>query len=696
MKKLLIAKLAVVTLSFSGLIACSNGDNPGPGPDPDPTVYHTLTFTGEHCLMKDSKGKPVTEPVKFEAGQSANFYLAGEDESYLLPTENQVKAYVTGGEEEFKGTWKYNPSDGALSVKMTADVTVTATSSPDLKNYRLITFKGTDCHMKYGDEGEPITEVLLKEGTDVKYKLEGETDFFLTPAKNHVVVTVNESGEVWKEGTNYTYDETYGCIGFKVTDNITITASSLANVPVAQGKDTLYFKLGSGSAAFEDYESIYFTGVVHGWQEGINATECIQCEDNPEYYYFQIDTPEWGENYGAYELVRGLNKNSGVSEEKQGLQWVDLYKSDEIRALGKDPVFDYPAVKQRISLGTHTFSTSVIIPSDIPLNNYKLSVEFADPIPEDCKVLIFGSMNGWITPGGEHTVEEDEEIIKNAEMTLDATSGRKIFTYTYDELCPNVYDYLICVEKETSIQTIEWNKTLESYEPDDPDGHNLNFLVYSTDGDDYTNKLFSDDHCAHFKDPFADYSVTALKSTEITHGTVKINGSGFYRQGAEVSAAIIPDDGYVIPEEGHEQEGIVVYADEECTEVLNPKIEKYDAKAGTFAFSLKGLEKYTALYVEVYCHSESMSCSIDVKVDGEKHETKTPLKYGEKATVIFSNATGGCHIAKDQSEFFSTHIIIGDYTNARYIYENKVGTLTFDVHSNIIIRGSAPKDSAIL
>lgn len=117
--KLLIAPLLVVPF----LASC----NKGGGDKPGPTVYHTIKFEGERCVMKDDSGRVITQKA-FEAGQSASFHLEGETEEFDIPKEENVAITYTATGEKFDGTYSYNAADGSLSVKMTADVTVTAKS----------------------------------------------------------------------------------------------------------------------------------------------------------------------------------------------------------------------------------------------------------------------------------------------------------------------------------------------------------------------------------------------------------------------------------------------------------------------------------------------------------------------------------------------------------------------------------------
>lgn len=116
--KLLVAPLLVLPF----VIACNNGGGQ------DPVIYHTLKFVSDTCYMKDDIGGAYEEK-QFEAGETATFHL-DPHEGYFLPLENQVHFKDTKTDDDFTGLHSYNPENGDISVKMTADVTICAESYP--------------------------------------------------------------------------------------------------------------------------------------------------------------------------------------------------------------------------------------------------------------------------------------------------------------------------------------------------------------------------------------------------------------------------------------------------------------------------------------------------------------------------------------------------------------------------------------
>lgn len=159
MKKIGLLITPVVAISF--LVSCGGGKD---------SIRHTLKFEGTHCEMYDKEGKPVTQK-SFEAGQTASFYLAGSpSEDFGIPKKDNVKFTVTGTEDPFDGTYAYNEEDGSISIKMTADVTVTALS--DLLWYRDTEYIKSLTAADITKEGGEIKTIKVN-GLDHKVRLIG-------------------------------------------------------------------------------------------------------------------------------------------------------------------------------------------------------------------------------------------------------------------------------------------------------------------------------------------------------------------------------------------------------------------------------------------------------------------------------------------------------------------------------------------
>lgn len=253
---------------------------------------------------------------------------------------------------------------------------------------------------------------------------------------------------------------------------------SPVEVPVEEGKVTFYFQEGENSVELNSYESYFLTGGWIGFATGTNALEMTRLEDTNTYYVI-ADAPDTSLSQGnEYQIVRGYNASSNMSSSKLGLQWNDKYKSDEelgYEAL-KNPTFTYVDGDKTINLGTHTFSTSVATPSK-PLKNYTLKFTFTTSVPTYGQPMIFGSLNGWLTPSSDKTDEENTKIINEAKLVT-SDPERKVWTKTYAELYADSYEYKLLVEYTSATTEISWN-ACDGYE------QNMPLEVLESDGDDF-------------------------------------------------------------------------------------------------------------------------------------------------------------------------------------------------------------------
>ncbi|MCQ2795402.1 MAG: hypothetical protein MJ214_04290 [Bacilli bacterium] len=117
MKK--IKLLVTPLLSVAFLVSC--------GKNPEPTIKHTLTFSGENCdLYLDVEGKTKYTTTQFDAGYTFSGYVIAS-EGCSLPTE---VTFTSDGKPYEAETATYNSTTGSLSVKMNANIDVTAISKP--------------------------------------------------------------------------------------------------------------------------------------------------------------------------------------------------------------------------------------------------------------------------------------------------------------------------------------------------------------------------------------------------------------------------------------------------------------------------------------------------------------------------------------------------------------------------------------
>lgn len=269
------------------------------------------------------------------------------------------------------------------------------------------------------------------------------------------------------------------------------------NVPVEEGKVTFFFTDSENSVELDSYSSYFLTGGFIGFATGLDALEMTKLEDTNVYYVI-TDAPDITLNQGnEYQILRGYNASSTMATAKQGLQWVDAYKSDEeltFEALA-NPSFTYTAGDNTIDLGTHTFSTKVSAPA-APLNNYTLRFTFTTSVPTYGQPMIFGSFSGWRTPSDSNTDEVNKQIINDAKLTT-VDPERKVWTKTFETMYADSYEYKLLVEYTTAETSITWNNV-------DGNDQNLPFTVMQIDGDNYTLDVVTDatmDFDAKLPDP---------------------------------------------------------------------------------------------------------------------------------------------------------------------------------------------------
>ena len=279
------------------------------------------------------------------------------------------------------------------------------------------------------------------------------------------------------------------------------------DIPTAEGKVSFYFELGAGSVTFKEYESIWLVGGgINNWKTNYEAYE-MQNLAGTNYYYSQVSGLDVTASQGFdYSLVIGYNKKANMPDGSSGLVWVDGRKSNECEAAkGDDGLqnlkFEWAEGQNVVSLGTHTFAKSLPTPTE-PLKNYTFKVEFATPVPEYGKVLIFGSFPGcgWNTPNSSSkTAEENKAIIDNATMTPNA--DRTVFTKTYASMVAGDYDCKILVEYTTAETEISWNAV-------DQTKDNYNFSITIADGDNYTLDILGEKATFLLADPNESYELT--------------------------------------------------------------------------------------------------------------------------------------------------------------------------------------------
>lgn len=139
--KLLITPFLVLPF----ILNCGGG-----GGGNDPVRKHSLSFTGTNCdLYLDAEGQTKYTTTEYEGGYQFSGYIIASY-GYNLP---ETVTFTSGGEPYVAETTSYDKTTGALSVKMVADIAVTAKSDPipeDPKDYLCFTCNSGSGSLKYG------------------------------------------------------------------------------------------------------------------------------------------------------------------------------------------------------------------------------------------------------------------------------------------------------------------------------------------------------------------------------------------------------------------------------------------------------------------------------------------------------------------------------------------------------------------
>lgn len=275
-----------------------------------------------------------------------------------------------------------------------------------------------------------------------------------------------------------------------------------ADVPVAEGKVTIYFEMAEDSVTLPSHTSVFFAGSQTNWATSVAAPEFKKVEGK-NLYYIQIEYDEAVEKGTEYALVLGFNKSSGLPDDKCGLMWDnDDYKSDTCKefAYGTNATFEYKAGAKTISLGTHKFSTARPDPVRI---DTELRITFSKALGANAEVYFMGGFNDWTVSKAKATANADRTVYSLA-LT--------------DVLCSN-YEYKILVVRDKTAATTtktenetttelgiwDWNETTPTFpagvthnetsvirayvEIGAADGADLALAIVESDNDSYVDLL---------------------------------------------------------------------------------------------------------------------------------------------------------------------------------------------------------------
>lgn len=206
-----------------------------------------------------------------------------------------------------------------------------------------------------------------------------------------------------------------------------------ADVPVADGKVTLYFTMADDSVALPEYASVFYAGGLTGWAEHGEEVPEFKNVEGTKLYYIQIAYDATKEQATEYSLTLGYNSKSGLPADKCGIDWnkkSDLCATFEY---GTNATFTYTEGATKIDLGTHKFSAAIGAPETA--DKVELRVTFSEALPKTAEVYFMGGFAGWDAAKGKAAANED----------------RTVYTLTLEDILCTDYDYKILVVKDKSL-----------------------------------------------------------------------------------------------------------------------------------------------------------------------------------------------------------------------------------------------------
>ncbi len=317
----------------------------------------------------------------------------------------------------------------------------------------------------------------------------------------------------------------------------TSTGGEDITLEVGENQTAYVMKLSDTSIALESFNSVFLTGDMLSpqgkdeWATGLNAIEMkAGILDGYLVGYSDKYVPgEHGTQTYNYQLVVGYNSTAQIADSKKGLVWNDAYKSEECKSFGGEsglgnPTFEatFDAEKRIANLGTHTFSSQPGTPT-APLKNFKVSVTFAESVPEYAVPHFFGSYNGWNTK---------YEVEAATRMTVVEGTDRKTWELNLGDTYADNYEYTMSID-----YTIEAKKDQTNFSWKKPTQLQSNgkYTVAQIMGDDYTMNLtdgdpLAFDFAAELPDPTktANLKIVATTAGEAVKADAKLYVCGSF------------------------------------------------------------------------------------------------------------------------------------------------------------------------
>ena len=269
-------------------------------------------------------------------------------------------------------------------------------------------------------------------------------------------------------------------------------------VPTEADKTTFYIEVSPESVALPTWCSYFLTGCMNGWAMTPNngAIELQQLSDTNIYYAIVADyDDEANAADRGYQVTMGYNADSGLGDEKQGIDWSYKGKSNASFSGLDHPTFDAPvngvvhitAKWSDDTVDADGFEWDEALPEPVVIHNYTVKFALGDDV--------VAAVTAWNAEKGDSGVTG--YAVKGAHNGWTWTAMDKVdnthYSFTVDSIICGV-KYEMCVAPMTAagVDGDAYSLTGDGVKNDDvtdEDGTyhigNFSFSPLSLDLDDY-------------------------------------------------------------------------------------------------------------------------------------------------------------------------------------------------------------------
>ena len=202
-------------------------------------------------------------------------------------------------------------------------------------------------------------------------------------------------------------------------------------VPVEEGKLTVYLTANFDGVTLPEYAAINLAGGFTSWNQGAPAETQLTQLSGTDIFYKQVNMPAAGDL--PYKILLGYTEASGLAGSDLGINWGNEGKGYPVDNFGPgdggNKTYAYDGVANKVDLGTYTWNTML----DEPNPDYydaTLYVEFYEDVPAGYHVYTMGAFNGWASP---------------IEMQKDTAAEGIRYQFSMEHLLAKEYEFKVVV-----------------------------------------------------------------------------------------------------------------------------------------------------------------------------------------------------------------------------------------------------------